>query len=349
MDLLRAINEIDDIPDDALLATIDVVGLYTNIRKVDAIEAVKEALEDDNDPKTEFILKLVDLIMKWNLFEFDGRTLRQLIGLAMGTRCAPNLADLLMAKMDKRILEAAKHFGDPIKFFHRFLDDIILIGTKSSKELHQFLNILNSLHPTLKFTLFHTKIAHNNGMDTGDDCDCESTDNIPFLDTSLSIINSRICSDLYRKPSDRCQYLLPQSCHPPHCTQNIPYSLALRIVRICSDEKSRDARLNELKQMLLSRNYSKNIINAAIARAVAIPRSEALKRVVREKSQDRPVFVITYDPRLPSIVKIVHKHYRTMIKKDPRMKRVFPAPPLIALHVTREVVASSMLGIPSRI
>ena len=82
--------------------------------------------------------------------------------------------------------------------------------------------------------------------------------------------------------------------------------------------------------MLLSRNYSKNIINAAIARAVAIPRSEALKRVVREKSQDRPVFVITYDPRLPSIVKIVHKHYRTMIKKDPRMKTVFPAPPLIA-------------------
>ena len=107
-------------------------------------------------------------------------------------------------------------------------------------------------------------------MDTGDDCDCESTDNIPFLDTSLSIINSRICSDLYRKPSDRCQYLLPQSCHPPHCTQNIPYSLALRIVRICSDEKSRDARLNELKQMLLSRNYSKNIINAAKVSLVVV-------------------------------------------------------------------------------
>ena len=82
--------------------------------------------------------------------------------------------------------------------------------------------------------------------------------------------------------------------------------------------------------MLIARNYKKNIINSAIERAVAIPCSEAIKRVVRQKSTNRPVFVITYDPRLPSISNIVNKHYRTMVASDPHLKQVFPEPPLIA-------------------
>ena len=37
-----------------------------------------------------------------------------------------------------------------------------------------------------------------------------------------------------------------------------------------------------------------------------------------------------YDPRLPSAVNIFGKHYRTMVNSDPRLKEVFPSPPLIA-------------------
>ena len=38
--------------------------------------------------------------------------------------------------------------------------------------------------------------------------------------------------------------------------------------------------------------------------------SEALKKVVREKSDDRVVFVITYNPRLS---RIIGKHWRSMV------------------------------------
>ena len=101
-------------------------------------------------------------------------------------------------------------------------------------------------------------------------------------------------------------------------------------MRICSEPESRDLRLSELKEMLLARNYKTNIINNAISRALDIPRSEAIKRVVKNKKPNRPVFVITYDPRLPSVSKIVQKHYRTMVASDPHLKEVFPEPPLIA-------------------
>ena len=39
--------------------------------------------------------------------------------------------------------------------------------------------------------------------------------------------------------------------------------------------------------------------------------------------------MVTYDPRLPSITKIVHKHWRTM-SKDPYLQQVFSEPPRIA-------------------
>ena len=41
------------------------------------------------------------------------------------------------------------------------------------------------------------------------------------------------------------------------------------------------------------------------------------------------IFVINYDPRLPSIPSIVKKHWRSMTL-DPRLKEIFPDPPLVA-------------------
>ena len=75
-------------------------------------------------------------------------------------------------------------------------------------------------------------------------CDCEIKKKlIPFLDTSLSIEKGRIEMDVYRKRTDRNQYLLPSSCHPKTTTQAIPYSLSLRIFRICTKPEQRDERL----------------------------------------------------------------------------------------------------------
>ena len=85
----------------------------------------------------------------------------------------------------------------------------------------------------------------------------------------------------------------------------------------------------ELRELLLSRDYRPGIINSAIEKARNVPRSEALKRVSKQKSSRRPVFVMNFDPRLPSIPDIVKKHWRSMTQ-DPRLKEIFPEPPLVA-------------------
>ena len=43
-----------------------------------------------------------------------------------------------------------------------------------------------------------------------------------------------------------------------------------------------------------------------------------------------------YDPRLPSVAKIVNKHYRTMVA-DPYLAETFPLPPLIAYKKQKNI------------
>ena len=151
---------------------------------------------------------------------------------------------------------------------------------------------------------------------------------VPFLDTCVSIKDGKFFTDLYRKPSDRCQYLLPSSCHPSHVTQNIPYNLCYRLLRICSNNETLERRLAELKELLVSRSYRPKSIDDAINKVMKIPREEALKKVER-KENERPVFIISYNPALPSLTQILKRHWKVM-SKDPYLKKVFPEPPMVA-------------------
>ena len=109
------------------------------------------------------------------------------------------------------------------KILKRFLDDLFQIYEGTTKQLHQIYDEINQLHPTLKFTMEHTSIPNEPKEDR---CDCEFKSSIPFLDTSLSLENGKIEIDLYRKKTDRNQYILPSSCHPKTTTSAIPYSLS---------------------------------------------------------------------------------------------------------------------------
>ena len=87
-------------------------------------------------------------------------------------------------------------------------------------------------------------------------------------------------------------------------------------------------RFQELKEMLLSRNYNRNGIENAIKRASNVLRKDALVKVTIVK-KDRPVLAITFNPMLPSVSKIVAKHWKTMAH-DKHSLEIFPQPPMVA-------------------
>ena len=108
--------------------------------------------------------------------------------------------------------------------------------------------------------------------------------------------------------------------------QHLQWKLEISIKKL---KRRTDRRLNDLKEIVMSRDYHRNEVNTAINKAMKILRGEALRRVVRDKSTDRVCFVVTYDPRLPSITKIEGKHWRTMVQ-EPRLKEIFSSAPLVA-------------------
>ena len=150
----------------------------------------------------------------------------------MGSKPIPPYTDNFMAKIiDKAIQILAKKFNrdgeDAMKILKRFLDDIFTIFVGTTRELHRLLDEINKIHPNINLTMKHTYVP---GEKEEDKCQCEEKTSVPFLDTLCSIIDGRIDTDLFKKPTDRNQYLLPSSCHPKQTTMAIPKSLGLRIV-----------------------------------------------------------------------------------------------------------------------
>jgi hypothetical protein len=336
-DFLRKLEDLNargPIPNKAILLTIDVSSLYTNIPKVDGLSAMKDALNSrpDQSVPTNFLIELMDIVLSFNIFEFDKELFLQRIGTAMGTSSAPTYANLEMGVIDEALKTLARNLCegmDPILAYLRYIDDIFMIYTGPVATLLDFLSQINNVHPTLKFTFTMTcPFPCSTPPDTPHDCFCHTTRSLPFLDTLVSIKDGQLVTDLYRKPSDRCMYLLPSSAHPAHITTNTPYSLAYRLVRICSERPTLLLRFQELTSFLQSREYPLSVIERALDRARLVTREEALRKV-KKKPLGRVVFAVDYHPALPSYSSMLKKSWNVMVK-DSYMKEVFPRPPMVA-------------------
>ena len=150
-DFLRHIQNIENLPSNSVLVTIDVTGLYTHIPRDEGVQATREALNrrKDQSVPTEFIVTLLELLNKCYIFEFNGSLYQQLHGTAMGQTHAPDYADIFLATIDKLILEAAASHGEgvfPIRMMKRFLDGLFFIFTGSLDNLHGFLADINQIH-----------------------------------------------------------------------------------------------------------------------------------------------------------------------------------------------------------
>ncbi|CAI9562191.1 unnamed protein product [Staurois parvus] len=87
-----------------------------------------------------------------------------------------------------------------------------------------------------------------------------SNTHVNFLDTTVYIRDDTLQTSIYRKPTDRCNYLHSSSFHLQHTKRAIIHSQAIRYHRVCSDPRDRDKHLGTLadsfhKKALQGQNY----------------------------------------------------------------------------------------------
>ena len=78
------------------------MGLYPHIPHDERLTAVRKSLNnrcDSEIPKND-IVDLVELVLKNNNFEFDGKHYLQKRSTAIGTRMAPSYANLFMHNLE---------------------------------------------------------------------------------------------------------------------------------------------------------------------------------------------------------------------------------------------------------
>ena len=159
--------------------------------------------------------------------------------------------------------------------------------------------------------------------------------------------NGKIKTDLYTKPTDTHQYLNWTSCHLHHTKAAIPYSLALRLRRICSENAFFEKRAHKLFNILLDWGYKRKHIKQSIAKARQSTRREALCTDTNTRNTERVPLVVTYNPALGCLHKII-KEYQPVLHASQRCKEVFKDPTLISFCKGRnlsELITSKRLPV----
>ena len=128
------------------------------------------------------------------------------------------------------------------RFTHFMNYTFTLLPKKSNFDV--FRELLNELHPSLKFTVEKGKNNCEQNFDT-------FVQVLNFLDVSVILNqNGWLETDIFYEETNSHDYPNYFSHNPEHKKQNIPYNLVKRIIIFVSDEEKMNKRLSEQKNVV---------------------------------------------------------------------------------------------------
>ena len=177
-----------DIESDHILVSYDVSALFTNVPLMETINIlVDKAFEDDWFNETHRmqlqkhqLTELLKIATSNQLFQFNGELYEQTDGVAMGSPLGPLLDNAFMCYIENQ-LEQKNMIPS---FYRRYVDDT-LVKMPNAESATDFVQVLNSVHPSLSFTM-----------------ELEHEGSIPFLGTVITRCGNTLKTEVYRKPTD---------------------------------------------------------------------------------------------------------------------------------------------------
>ena len=133
----------------------------------------------------------------------------------MGSPLGPALANIFVGYYETKLFQT---ISKPAMYY-RYMDDTFVVFNNEN-QCEVFLERLNSLHPSLQFTL-----------------EKESHSSLPFLDVLVEKSSSKFTTSIYRKPTFTSQYIQWNSFSPQTCKTNRILTLTHRALTICSPER----------------------------------------------------------------------------------------------------------------
>jgi len=300
------------VPDHAIIASLDVTSLYTNIPTDEGIEIILKYLDNYKEPHyppIELLKQILIFVLKYNCFIFCDLFFLQIQGVAMGTKMAPNFANIFMADFEeKHILNKPKR---PM-LYRRYIDDIFIIWTDTLTELEQLINNINQCHSTIKMTSELSKQSIN------------------YLDLTITIENNKLKTTSYFKPTNTFSYL-PGTSHHPKATKNgIFKGEMIRMLRNNSDQEHYQQQTDFIRQKFKDRNYHHSITIQEIPDF-----NNRTNYLSSKKKESKYLLTLStdFDPSL-SISTIINQHWPILFSNE-TLRQKLPSKPRISYRAPR--------------
>ena len=156
---------------------------------------------------------------------FRTKLYRQIVGIPMGTNCAPLVADLFLYCYERDFMDSLNHDNqaDVIEAFNstsRYLDDLLNIDN------HYFEGMVNQFYPS------ELQLNKANISDT----------EAPFLDLHLSVANGFVSSKIYDFDFDIVNFPFLDGDVTRRASHGVYISQLIRFARVCNHVTDFNAR-----------------------------------------------------------------------------------------------------------
>lgn len=234
------------VEEDELLVSFDVVGLFPNVDLLTAYRSMESFLNSSGVDANEKVIleKMVKICMQQNTFEFRGKFYKQTSGVSIGNSASPMVADFFMNQFEEEVKNEAWF----PKLWYRYVDDILAKVKK--KDVDTILCNLNSIYPTIKFTM-----------------EKEENSSIPFLDLMIRRNENKLEFSIYRKPTDKQLFIGADSFHHRSHQHAAFHSMLHRFFNIPMSKESLEeewkfimdtARINGYKEEEIDKIFDKH-------------------------------------------------------------------------------------------
>ena len=304
---LRSADEFLDIvkasKPDGLLASLDVVSLFTNVPVEETIQIIIDAVwSHPSIPPLKMPKHILESMLRACTTEApfrgpDGQLYRQVDGVAMGSPLGCLFADMYMCRVENEVLNT-----NSLKphIYCRYVDDIF-VNVKDEDHLTALKTSMED-HSVLQFT---SEISNNNRL--------------PFLDLDIEAENGGFKTKVYRKATDQGKTMHGSSECPKRYHKSVIRSFIRRAIKYSSEWSDVHHELRRCKQTLVNNGYSNTEIDAEISAQVErhqtrqeTPKSETI--ALYYKNQMSPSYQV--DEKV--IQQIVHSNVKPT-KEDTKL------------------------------
>ena len=284
----------------AILFSLDVTSLYTNVPVDFALECLNERwseIENNTAIEKDSFLKAVRLVLESTFFVSQEKFYQQTFGVPMGSPLSPVIANVVMERLEQECMKRMESNQIPVQYYRRYVDDCLVVAER--EHVQEILNTFNSFHSRLKFTIEE-----------------EVDRSIKFLDMMLRRRDGKI-STVWLPKQINGRYLDFTSESPFQHKRNTTIALFDRAIKLTNTQDRPEA-IKMACDMLRRNNYPQWFIRKTLKQRV----NNHYNSAQRETGADEGVMHVStpYVPGLSEkLAKVLRENNRVLASK-PKFK-----------------------------